>query len=77
MKEQIEQIHSYIEEHKSSIQEWHIEESNNMMGHTITVRWKQDDIRCEKKIFKEDNAILKLAEQFHMTRNILKANFSK
>lgn len=75
MKEQREQIDQYFVEY--GIKEWKVVESNNMMGHTITVNWVQDDIRCEKKIFKVDDAMFKLAEQFSMTRNLLKANFTK
>lgn len=75
MKEQREQIDQYFEEY--GIKEWTVMESNNMMGHTINVHWVQDDIRCEKKIFKEQNAILIMAEHFHITRGVLISNFSK
>ena len=75
MKEQYDQIRNYFDEY--GIKEWTVQESNNVMGHTMNVIWTQEDIRCEKRIFSVDNAMLKMAEQFHMTRNIIRANAMK
>ncbi|MGV8131697.1 MAG: hypothetical protein ACP5N7_06380 [Candidatus Pacearchaeota archaeon] len=75
MEEKVIQIKSYFTEY--NIHEWEIIESNNFMGHRINVRWKQEDIQCEKRIFTSDDAMLVMAEHFHMTRNILKANVTR
>lgn len=75
MEQQITEIKSYIEEYR--ITEYEIVESNTDKGHFINIRWKQEDIPCEKRIFKTDDAMLRMAEHFHQIKNILRANFIK
>jgi acyl-ACP thioesterase len=75
MEQQIKEVKSYIEEY--SIKEYEILEVNNHMGHTIYIRWKQDDIPCEKRIFKTDDAMLRMAEHFHTIKNVLRGKFIK
>jgi len=72
MNQEITQVYWYIEHH--SVKEYTIEERCTQFGHTITVTWVQDYIRCQATVFRKDEVVYKMGMQFELTKNLLKSN---